>query len=862
MSDPTSSSRSARNSVSPLETLRQRAEAKLRAVVSAHPNDASPGDLQRLLHELSVHQAELEMQNEELNHAQSALEASRARYFDLYDQAPVGYITFGMDGLVLEANRLAASMLGLAANRLPGRRVAEFVVPAQRPIFSERYAKLLARARPEPCELQLIRADHTRFWAELHMALVFEEPAGGPRCRAAFVDITQRMAMQEGVARLAAIVASSDDAIISQDLDGQVTSWNSGAERMIGYTAGEMIGQELHGLLPPAGDQESPSMQRLRRGEAVPPFESRLTSKSGRAVPVSLSLSVVRDELGRVTGTSIIARDIGELVRAQQALHLRLRQLELLSQTGQTLIMADNAGTDLLTDVFGKLSDAIGVDILLNYQLGKAPASLELISSRGISADAHSRAQVIGFGETLCGLVARSQAALLVNELQLSHFPEAAALAALGARCYAGFPLLARGALAGVVGFAMRGTDHFDEGDLQVIETVCSQVATTLERLRLLRELRCNEQALKEADRRKDDFIATLAHELRNPLAPIYHAVRILELGSGSPIQKDVVEMMERQVGAMVRLVDDLLEVSRVTRGKIDLQRERVELGGILRDAVETSRPLVEAGAHTLTVEIPGEPFVVDADPVRLAQVFANLLNNAAKYTESGGQISLSARRDQHEVEVRVQDSGSGIPTDLLPHVFEMFTQGVPRGRAKSGLGIGLTLARTLVELHGGRVEASSPGIDAGSTFTVRLPLVMGQVDDHASRRAAPTLTSRCRVLLVDDNRDVVDTLGSLLQLLGAEVEVVYDGPSALEALTRFHPTALIVDIGMPGMDGYEVARRVRDRPQGRDLTLIALTGWGQPEDRLRTRRAGFDHHLVKPADLDHLHRLLSRTSS
>ena len=594
MSDPTSSSRSARNSVSPLETLRQRAEAKLRAVVSAHPNDASPGDLQRLLHELSVHQAELEMQNEELNHAQSALEASRARYFDLYDQAPVGYITFGMDGLVLEANRLAASMLGLAANRLPGRRWRSSWFPPSARSSRSATPNCSRVPAPEPCELQLIRADHTRFWAELHMALVYEEPAGGPRCRAAFVDITQRMAMQEGVARLAAIVASSDDAIISQDLDGQVTSWNSGAERMIGYTAGEMIGQQLHGLLPPTGDQESPSMQRLRRGEAVPPFESRLTSKSGRAVPVSLSLSVVRDEVGRVTGTSIIARDIGELVRAQQALHLRLRQLELLSQTGQTLIMADNAGTDLLTDVFVKLSDAIGVDILLNYQPGKAPASLELISSRGISADARSRAQVIGFGEALCGLVARSQAALLVNELQLSHFPEAAALAALGARCYAGFPLLARGALAGVVGFAMRGTDHFDEGDLQVIETVCSQVATTLERLRRFAEPRPDEKALKEVDRRKDDFIATLAHELRNRCTD-RHAVRILDLDSGTPMQKDVVEMMEQQVGAMVRLVDDLLEVSRVTRGKIPAKGAD-RAGGILRNAVETSRPLVEAG--------------------------------------------------------------------------------------------------------------------------------------------------------------------------------------------------------------------------------------------------------------------------
>jgi signal transduction histidine kinase len=385
-----------------------------------------------------------------------------------------------------------------------------------------------------------------------------------------------------------------------------------------------------------------------------------------------------------------------------------------------------------------------------------------------------------------------------------------------------------------------------------------------IERGRIEEELRRRAEQLAEMDRRKDEFLATLAHELRNPLAPLRNSLNILRMsGDSNPAAERVHEMMERQVNHMVRLVDDLLEVSRITRGKIELRRERVELAAVLRSAVETSRPLMEAAGHQLAITVPPEPLILEADPVRLSQVIANLLNNAAKYTEEDGQIWLTARREGGEAAVSVRDTGLGIPADMLPRVFDMFAQ-VDRTlkRSQGGLGIGLTLARTLVEMHGGRVEARSEGPGKGSEFTVRLPLAAeDSIAEEARPRAGgaqPSPLSQKRALVVDDNRDAADSLGMLLKFLGADAHVVYDGPSALQALHIYRPAVVFLDIGMPGMDGHEVARHVRQAPEFGDVLLIAMTGWGQEEDRRRSKAAGFDHHLVKPANADALQALLS----
>jgi CheY-like chemotaxis protein/two-component sensor histidine kinase len=317
-------------------------------------------------------------------------------------------------------------------------------------------------------------------------------------------------------------------------------------------------------------------------------------------------------------------------------------------------------------------------------------------------------------------------------------------------------------------------------------------------------------------------------------------------------------------VGHLVRLVDDLMEVSRITRGKVELRLEPIELAGVIRSAVEASRPLIDAARHQLAISLPAEPVIIDGDAVRLSQIFSNLLNNAAKYMDEGGQIWLQARHQGDEVVVSVKDTGIGIPPEMLPQIFKMFTQ-VDRStrQAQGGLGIGLTLVRTLVEMHGGRARAESPGVGRGSEFVVTLPLSKKTVvaDRAVSEKRVPILP-KGRVLVVDDNQDAAASLGMLLKLLGAEVRVVNDGPAALEILAAYQPTVVLLDIGMPGMDGYEVARRIREQPEWRDLMLIALTGWGQEEDRRRTSEAGFDHHLLKPADMTALKELLTSMRS
>ncbi|WP_241023116.1 ATP-binding protein [Paraburkholderia sp. Ac-20340] len=378
-------------------------------------------------------------------------------------------------------------------------------------------------------------------------------------------------------------------------------------------------------------------------------------------------------------------------------------------------------------------------------------------------------------------------------------------------------------------------------------------------------QLKSAEQALREADRRKDEFLATLAHELRNPLAPIRNGLHILRLAdAGSAAAQRTHDMLERQLDHMVRLVDDLMEVSRITGGKIELRREAVELGKVLRQAIDTSRAQIDAAGHQLTVSLPPEPLTLHADPVRLAQIVANLLNNAAKYTDPGGQIWLTASCNESlEAVVSIRDNGVGIAAAMLPKVFDLFIQGERAertySRAQGGLGIGLTLVRSLVELHGGTVEARSEGPGRGSEFVVRLPMAAAPHGDSRDERPAlpaDTLIGRS-ILIVDDNRDAADSLGVLLELLGADVRIVRDGPAALTMIETWQPDVVLLDIGMPGMDGYEVARRVRAHPESADLVLIALTGWGQDEDRRRSKEAGIDFHLVKPVDMRALHRLL-----
>ena len=368
------------------------------------------------------------------------------------------------------------------------------------------------------------------------------------------------------------------------------------------------------------------------------------------------------------------------------------------------------------------------------------------------------------------------------------------------------------------------------------------------------------EVALREASTRKDEFLATLAHELRNPLAPIRNALNVLRLsGESSMSLASMREIMERQVDHMVHLIDDLLDVSRISRGKVELRKQQVELAPIVATAVETIQALLDQARQELTVSLPAEPIFLEADPVRLAQIIGNLLNNATKYTDAGGRIWLTARRDGREVAISVRDNGLGIPSDMLPRVFEMFAQ-VDRSisRAQGGLGIGLTLAKSFVEMHHGRIEVHSGGLGQGSEFVVHLPILdRSQSSSPAPPTGSRAQLSRRRVLVVDDTSDARFVLGKLLELLGQQVRTANDAATALESVEREVPDLVISDIGMPSVDGYELARRLRRQPGLESVPLVALTGYGQETDKQRAKEAGFDYHLVKPVGVEVLKDLL-----
>jgi PAS domain S-box-containing protein len=370
-------------------------------------------------------------------------------------------------------------------------------------------------------------------------------------------------------------------------------------------------------------------------------------------------------------------------------------------------------------------------------------------------------------------------------------------------------------------------------------------------------------QALQAADRRKDEFLATLAHELRNPLAPIRNAVQILkEKGSTDPDSAWVPELVDRQLQHMSRLLEDLLDVSRIAHDKLELRRQRVELTEVVHVAIETCRPHLDGAGHALAVSLPPRPVYLDADPVRLAQVFSNLLSNAAKYTHAGGHIALDATLRGTELVVSVKDDGIGISAEMLPRLFEIFSQGDgAHERSQGGLGVGLSLVRGLLDLHGGRVEARSEGVGKGSEFIVHLP-VLGEwaprAEPAAGAAAAARGMRRRRLLIVDDFRDSADSLAVLMRLMGHEVHTAYGGDEAIARVAELQPEVVVLDIGMPSPDGVDVCRHIRGQPWGKGMTLIALTGWGRADDRRRTESAGFNHHMVKPLDLDALKELLA----
>ncbi len=419
------------------------------------------------------------------------------------------------------------------------------------------------------------------------------------------------------------------------------------------------------------------------------------------------------------------------------------------------------------------------------------------------------------------------------------------------------FPLIARGRIVGVACFAAGSVGRvFSDLDWSLLEDLTGRAAIALDNAQLY-------QQLHDADRHKNEFLAMLGHELRNPLTPIRNAAELLRRVGPDPERLNWAQgIIERQVKHLARLVDDLLDVARITRGKIELHREPLEVSTAIRTAVEISKPLLESRGHSFTASAPARPLWIRADPGRIAQVLGNLLNNAARYTPEGGTISLSANEEGNDVVFRVVDNGAGISSDMLSNIFDLFAQGErPANSLHDGLGVGLTLVRHLVDLHGGTVEVFSPGPNQGSEFVVRLPLLQDQgtpLVESAQSQQPKARSNGLRVLVVDDNQDVAQTMGQLLQWSGFEVQLAYDGDAAIKLTSSFRPDAVLLDIGLPVIDGYEIARRLRARPAGDQLIIIAASGYGQKEDQQRSLAAGCDRHLTKPIDPTQLTDLLN----
>jgi len=621
---------------------------------------------------------------------------------------------------------------------------------------------------------------------------------------------------------LAAIVESSDDAIVSKSLDGIIQSWNAGAERLFGYTAEQAIGRHISLVIPPERiAEEDDIVASLKAGRRIDHFETERVRSDGRRVQVSLTISPIRDASGTVVGASKIARDVTERQRIE-------------AEREKFVTLIENS-----TDFIG-MCDLDGVPFFVNR------AGLKMIGLDDIEQARRMPVASFFFPEDQDHMMHEFFPSVLQTghgeiEVRFRHFKT-------GAARWMAYKVL-----------TLPGAD----GRPTAFATVSQDVT---ERRRLEDDLRRVAAELSDADRRKNEFLAMLAHELRNPLAPISNAVRALSLGRRDETAVDSAsEMLERQVGQIIRLVDDLLDVGRISRGKIALRPERIELTRIIDQAVEASRAQYRSMDQELTVHLPSEPVYLHADPTRLAQIVGNLLNNAHKFTDVGGRISVAVERQGAEVVIRVTDTGVGIAAEHLAGIFDMFTQVESSlDRSRTGLGIGLTLVKTLVEMHGGTVKAHSEGPGRGSEFVVRLPVLLGAPESPPV--AAPHLEAapliRRRVLIVDDNRDAAEWLATLLSLSGHETHVALDGEQAVKAAERLLPDAILLDIGLPRVDGYEVCRRIRQQPWGRDLMIVALTGWGQEEDRQKSREAGFNTHLVKPVHDDVILSLLASLPS
>lgn len=621
-------------------------------------------------------------------------------------------------------------------------------------------------------------------------------------------------------------IRSIGDAVITTDTEARITTLNEVAESLTGWSRKEALGQSLERVFNIVNEAtrqpvENPALRALREGVVVGlANHTVLIKKNGEECPIDDSAAPIRNELGDVSGSVLIFRDVTaqrliEREKANQLLTARLLASivessndAIISKTLDGTIQSWNAAAERL---FGHTAEeAVGQHISLIIPPERIAEENEII-------------------------------ARLKEGQRIEHF-ETERLHRNGEHIIVSLTI----------------SPLKDETGKVIGASKIARDVT--ERKRLEDNLRKLANDLSETDRRKNEFLATLAHELRNPLAPMSNMLEVLKRsGNDGELLKQAHETIERQLAQMVRLVDDLLDLNRITHDRLELRRSDVELSTVVQQAVEVARPMIDAARQQLTIVLPDEPVYLNADRARLAQVFGNLLNNSCKYTGTKGAISLTAKRNGKEVQVTVRDNGAGIPSDKIDRIFDMFMQ-VDRSsdRSQDGLGIGLTLVKRLVEMHGGTIEAKSAGEGQGSEFVVTLPVIKkpAAVSSSIPEPAAAASSPR-RILIVDDNRDSADSLAMLFEITGNQTYLAHDGVEALDAIEQHRPEVVLLDIGLPKLDGHEVCRRIRQHAWAKDIVIIALTGWGQEEDRRKSEEAGFNGHLVKPVDYDKLLALL-----
>ncbi|HJP98474.1 MAG TPA: PAS domain S-box protein [Rhodanobacteraceae bacterium] len=667
--------------------------------------------------------------------------------------------------------------------------------------------------------------------------------------------------------RLAAIIESSDVAIISKDLDGVVQTWNAGAEDIFGYTAGEAIGKPITILMPPGReDEEAEILARIRRGERIDHYEAVRRRKDGSLIDVALTISPILDGNGEPVAVSKIARDISERKRADTTLReAEERRAFLLKLADAIRPLADARA--IQQAACGIIRVQLAADRICYCEANEQEESILITAEDGAPGDALLVGRCFRIAEFQPSASAMFRELRPVGCSDLEALAELspeqkAAFAALGIRAYLAVPIVKEGRLVAAV-IAKFGTPHpWSAQELQLLGETAERTWDAAQRANAEAALRESEAQLRRASRAKDEFIAMLGHELRNPLAPIATTLELMKLRGPEVFVRER-EIIDAQVRHLTGLVDDLLDVARIASGKIELKTDEVDVGDVVAAAVETAQPLMEEHQQSLRTHV-AKGLVVSGDRRRLAQVLVNLLTNAAKYSPPGRSIDVSAVQEDRQVVLRVRDQGEGIDPALLPHVFDLFTQDARSvDRQQGGLGLGLAIVRNLVMLHGGSVGGTSDGRGQGSEFTVRLPLVShhrggGAGHSEAAAAAGPgEHHARARVLIVDDYMLAAESLALLLGEMGYVTRVAYDGPSGLQAIDEFEPDIALVDIGLPVMDGHEVARTVRRTPGRERLPMVAITGFGQVSDHARARQAGFDEHLVKPLEAGKIGRLI-----